>query len=62
MQEAKEEPLSYIEIRRNICNSCEHLKIVIGAKVCNSCGCSIWGKTMMKGQSCPEGKWDKENG
>jgi len=55
-----DEKPSYIEIRRNICNSCEHLKIIIGAKFCNSCGCAIWGKTLMKNQSCPEGKWDAE--
>ena len=60
MQEVKEEHISYIEKRSNICNSCEHLKIIVGAKFCNSCGCAIWGKTMMKGQSCPEGKWDAE--
>jgi len=60
MQDVKEEPISYIEKRRDICNSCEHLKIIIGARVCNSCGCSIWGKTMMKSQSCPEGKWNAE--
>lgn len=60
MQEVKEEPISYIEKRRNICNSCEHKKIIIGAKFCNSCGCAIWGKTMIKSQSCPEGKWNAE--
>ena len=48
--------------RRQICEECEHKVVWVGVNACNVCGCSIWGKTMMKGQSCPEGKWDKENG
>ena len=49
-----------VDKRRSTCNSCEHLKIIIGAKFCNLCGCNIWAKTMIKSQSCPEGKWDVE--
>ena len=52
--------INFIEIRRAICNSCEHQKTLIGAKYCNSCGCSIWGKTLMASQKCPEGKWQAE--
>ena len=50
----------YIIERRDICDSCEHKKIVIGAKFCNSCGCAIWGKTLIKWEKCPEGKWNAE--
>ena len=56
----QEQTISFIDKRKLICNSCEHLKIIVGAKFCNSCGCAIWGKTMIKSQSCPEGKWDAE--
>jgi hypothetical protein len=24
------------------------------------CGCAIWGKTLMRGQKCPDGKWNAE--
>jgi hypothetical protein len=52
--------LKFIEIRRAICNTCEHQKSIIGAKYCDKCGCSVWGKTMMQKQACPLGKWDAE--
>ena len=52
--------ITFVERRREICNKCEHLTTIIGAKVCNKCGCSIWGKTMLFGAKCPEDKWDKE--
>jgi hypothetical protein len=32
---------------------------MIGVNVCDKCGCSIWGKTMIPGAKCPEGKWDE---
>ena len=52
--------ITFVERRRDICNKCEHLTTIIGAKVCNKCGCSIWGKTMLSGSKCPEGKWNAE--
>jgi hypothetical protein len=55
-----EEPISYVDKRREICDKCEHKKIVIGAKFCEECGCAIWGKTLIKFQSCPKGKWNAE--
>lgn len=51
---------NYVIIRRQICDTCEHKKIVIGAKFCNSCGCAIWGKTLIKWEKCPKGKWNAE--
>jgi len=48
----------YIQERREICNACEHKKIIIGAKMCEKCGCSIWAKTMIPIMKCPIGKWD----
>lgn len=58
--EVRESPISFIDKRRKICNTCEHLTTVIGAKVCSSCGCSIWGKTLIPSSKCPEGKWNAE--
>jgi hypothetical protein len=52
--------ISFTEKRREICNKCEHLTTIIGAKVCNSCGCSIWAKTLLPNTKCPEGKWNAE--
>ena len=52
--------LTFVERRREICNKCEHLTTIIGAKICNSCGCSIWAKTMIPIAKCPEGKWNAE--
>jgi len=51
-----EETISYVDKRREICDKCEHKKIIIGAKFCEECGCAIWGKTLIKFQSCPKGK------
>jgi hypothetical protein len=56
----KEIPISFIEKRRIICGQCEHQKIIIGARFCDICGCAIWGKTLLKFEKCPEGKWDVE--
>jgi len=52
--------LTFVERRREICNKCEHLTTIIGAKICNSCGCSVWAKTMIPIAKCPEGKWNAE--
>lgn len=52
--------ITFVERRRNICNECEYLTIVIGAKVCDACGCSIWAKTMLPNAKCPKGKWNGE--
>jgi hypothetical protein len=52
--------ISFTEKRREICNKCEHLTTIIGAKICNSCGCSVWAKTMIPIAKCPEGKWNAE--
>ena len=47
----------YVQERRDICNACEHKKIIIGARMCEKCGCSIWAKTMIPMMKCPVGKW-----
>jgi hypothetical protein len=52
--------ISFLDRRRAICYSCEHLTTYVGIKSCSKCGCAIWGKTMMRGQKCPEGKWNAE--
>ena len=52
--------LTFVERRREICDGCEHLTTIIGAKVCNKCGCSTWAKTMIPIAKCPEGKWNAE--
>jgi len=52
--------INYVEVRRAICNSCEHLKTYIGIKTCDKCGCSIWAKSMLPYTKCPEGKWNAE--
>jgi hypothetical protein len=51
--------INFIEIRRAICNTCEEMTEFIGIQTCNKCGCAIWGKTMLSGQQCPMGKWNK---
>jgi hypothetical protein len=48
----------FVQNRRDICNSCEHKKVVIGANICDKCGCSIWAKSMIPAFKCPIGKWD----
>jgi len=52
--------INFVQQRRDICNSCEHLTTIIGIKSCEVCGCAIWSKTMMPGTKCPKGKWDAE--
>lgn len=47
--------------RRNICNSCEHNKTIIGIKTCEVCGCVIHWKTQVKNTECPVGNWGKVN-
>lgn len=49
-----------VKKRREICNSCEHKKILMGAKICGKCGCSIWAKSAIPSFKCPLDKWDKE--
>jgi hypothetical protein len=34
--------------------------IFFKVKACKKCGCAILGKTLLKGASCPIGKWDAE--
>ena len=50
----------FYDTRREICNKCEHLTTYVGVKACKICGCAIWSKTLLKGQSCPVGNWDAE--
>ena len=52
--------LTFVERRREICDKCEHLTTIIGAKVCDKCGCSIWAKTMIPIAKCPIGKRNAE--
>ena len=56
----KEIPISFVQARREICSHCEHQKTLMGARFCDTCGCAIWGKTLLKFEKCPEGKWDAE--
>lgn len=53
--------INFIQKRRDICNSCEHLRIIIGAKICDKCGCSVWAKSMIPIAKCPIGKWESED-
>jgi hypothetical protein len=55
-----EKKLTFVARRREICEKCEHLTTIIGAKVCNKCGCSTWAKTMIPIAKCPAGKWNAE--
>jgi hypothetical protein len=57
----EEKTISFVERRREICNSCDHLKKYVGVRMCGKCGCSIWGKTMIPFAKCPIGKWTEEN-
>ena len=52
--------INFIQIRRDICNSCEHLKTFVGIESCDVCGCAIWAKTRIKSASCPKGKWNAQ--
>jgi hypothetical protein len=52
--------VDFVTKRRMICNKCEHMGIFFKVKVCKKCGCAVLGKTLMKGQQCPIGKWDAE--
>jgi hypothetical protein len=56
----KEVPIHFVDKRRQICNSCEHLTTIIGVNCCDVCGCAIWSKTMVRGTSCPKEKWNAE--
>lgn len=51
--------ITIAERRREICNDCKHQIVVIGANICNKCGCSIWAKSLIPNAKCPEGKWDE---
>ena len=53
----KRNDLTYTDIRKNICNECEHRSQIMGINVCEKCGCAIWGKTLIKASKCPIGKW-----
>lgn len=48
----------FYEKRRDICNSCEHQRVMIGIKTCMECGCAIWAKTLVRNTKCPLDKWD----
>ena len=47
------------ERRMEICRSCPNYIKIVGT--CAECGCFMPAKTKMKSQSCPIGKWEKEN-
>lgn len=53
--------MDFVKLRREICNDCDKIKVLIGVKVCSECGCSIWGKTMIPNAECPIGKWKKKD-
>ena len=57
INDEKEIKIAFYDKRRAICYSCEHLTTYVGIKSCSKCGCAIWGKTLMRGQKCPENKW-----
>ena len=52
--------ISWLQNRRDICNSCDKLTTYVGIKACSECGCAVWSKTMLRGQKCPLGKWNAE--
>lgn len=44
--------------RLKFCKDCEHHKqITKRIWVCQECGCVTSKKTLVKGESCPQGKW-----
>jgi len=44
--------------RREVCAKCERAKNIAGAlPICGECGCVIWAKTRLKGETCPDGRW-----
>ncbi len=53
--------MDFVKFRREICNNCDRIKILLGVKICSECGCSIWGKTMIPNAECPIGKWKKKD-
>lgn len=48
---------TYIKIRREICESCEHKKVMVGVNTCGKCGCALWPKTIAPVSKCPIDKW-----
>ena len=46
----------YYEIRMDICQKCDKLKIGF----CSQCGCLMSVKTRLKASKCPLQKWTKE--
>jgi hypothetical protein len=56
-----EQKIDFVTRRRMICDKCEFMGIYFKTvKACKKCGCAILGKTLLKGASCPIGKWDAE--
>jgi hypothetical protein len=49
---------SYIERRKEICNTCEHKNHILN--LCKYCNCFIPIKVMIKGADCPIQKWKGE--
>jgi hypothetical protein len=47
--------------RREICEACEHNQVapILNFNYCEICKCIIQGKTAIKQQFCPIGKWGK---
>ena len=56
----QERELKFFEKRRLICDECEHKTQIMGINTCEACGCSIWGKNLIKPAKCPKGKWNAE--
>lgn len=46
------------ERRIGICNSCEHLRVVLGVNQCSLCGCLLMAKARLKAGTCPIKKWE----
>jgi len=57
---SEESVINFVDKRRAICDSCEFKEKLIGVNLCSKCGCAIWGKTKLRNQKCPQGKWDAE--
>lgn len=46
--------------RKNICDSCENKKVIVGIEYCGVCKCAILMKIATKSAHCPQGKWEQD--
>jgi hypothetical protein len=43
--------------RKEVCNSCESKKVLLGVDMCSECNCVLALKTKATFAKCPIGKW-----